>query len=78
MMVVPDQPGCTKRWAKGLKTPVVAMTADAFDDDRRACLEAGMDDFLAKPLAQSALRAVLRRWTRAGWTRAKTRVKLAS
>jgi hypothetical protein len=37
-----------------------------------------MDDFLAKPLGQSALRAVLRRWTRAGWTRAKPRAKLAS
>jgi signal transduction histidine kinase/CheY-like chemotaxis protein len=64
--------------AQGVITPIIALTADAFEEDRRACLKAGMDDFLAKPLAQSALRAVLRRWTRAGWTRAKLRAKLAS
>jgi signal transduction histidine kinase/DNA-binding response OmpR family regulator len=50
----------------GVKTPIIALTADAFEEDRRACLAAGMDDFLAKPLAQSALRAALRRWTGAG------------
>jgi signal transduction histidine kinase/CheY-like chemotaxis protein len=49
--------------AMGVKTPIIALTADAFEEDRRACLAAGMDDFLAKPLAQSALRAILRRWT---------------
>ena len=43
--------------ARGSRTPVVALTADAFEDDRRACLEAGMDDFLAKPLSPEALRA---------------------
>lgn len=48
---------------EGVKTPIVALTADAFEDDRRACLAAGMDDFLAKPLDVGALRAVLSRWT---------------
>lgn len=47
----------------GVKTPIIALTADAFEEDRRACLAAGMDDFLAKPLAPNALRALLRRWT---------------
>ena len=48
----------------GVKTPIVALTADAFEDDRRACLAAGMDDFLAKPLETGALRGVLGRWAR--------------
>lgn len=50
--------------ARGVRTPVVALTADAFDDDRRACLAAGMNDFLVKPLTPDALRSVLIRWTR--------------
>ena len=50
--------------AAGVKTPIVALTADAFEDDRRACLAAGMDDFLAKPLETGALRGVLGRWAR--------------
>jgi CheY-like chemotaxis protein len=45
----------------GRTTPVVALTANAFDDDRRACLDAGMDDFLSKPLDPAALEAVLAR-----------------
>jgi CheY-like chemotaxis protein len=49
--------------AKGVTTPVVALTADAFEDDRRACLSAGMDDFLVKPLTPDSLRSVLLRWT---------------
>ncbi len=50
---------------RGIATPVVALTADAFDDDRRACMAAGMNDFLVKPLTPDALRSALIRWTRA-------------
>jgi CheY-like chemotaxis protein len=64
--------------ARGVSTPVVALTANAFDDDRRACLDAGMDDFLVKPLSPDALREALARWTGHGWTRAAARVKVAS
>ncbi len=60
----------------GVATPVVALTANAFEDDRHACLEAGMDDFLVKPLASDALRAVLSRLSRGGWTQTPARAKL--
>jgi len=42
--------------------PIVAVTANAFDEDRRRCLAAGMDDYLAKPFDREALNAVLERW----------------
>jgi CheY-like chemotaxis protein len=63
--------------ARGVATPVVALTANAFEDDRRACLAAGMDDFLVKPLSPEALRRALVLWTGAGWTAARKHAKLA-
>jgi len=63
--------------ARGVETPVVALTANAFEDDRRACLAAGMDDFLVKPLSPEALRRALLLWTGPGWTAARNHAKLA-
>lgn len=51
-----------EREARLPRLPVVALTANAFDDDMRRCQEAGMDDFLAKPISFQALRTVLSKW----------------
>lgn len=42
--------------------PIVAMTADARDEDHQNCLFAGMDDYISKPTNLDSLRAVLDRW----------------
>jgi two-component system sensor histidine kinase/response regulator len=42
--------------------PIIAMTANAFEEDRQRCLEAGMDDHLAKPVDPQALHELLQRW----------------
>jgi PAS domain S-box-containing protein len=42
--------------------PIIALTADAFEDDRRRALDSGMDDFMTKPIIFDALRSCLLRW----------------
>jgi CheY-like chemotaxis protein/HPt (histidine-containing phosphotransfer) domain-containing protein len=42
--------------------PIVALTAHALEGDREKCLEAGMDDYIAKPARPEILEEVLRRW----------------
>ena len=43
-------------------TPIIGLTANAFSEDRQRCLDAGMNEHLAKPLSVEALTAVLTRW----------------
>ena len=47
---------------KRSRTPIVAVTANAYEADRRMCLAANMDGFLSKPFGESGFEAVLERW----------------
>jgi len=46
----------------GRRLPIIALTANASDEDRKRCIAAGMDDHLAKPFRRSDLEKVIERW----------------
>lgn len=46
----------------GHTIPIIALTANATEDDRNHCIEAGMDDFLSKPYTLNQLNQTLTKW----------------
>ena len=68
-MPVMDGYTATQRWradeeasGDGRRLPIIAMTANAMAGDRQKCLDAGMDDYLPKPVTRSELERCLHRW----------------
>lgn len=49
--------------SSGRHIPIIAMTAGAFAEDRQRCTDAGMDDYLTKPIDPDELRSAVGRWT---------------
>lgn len=61
-------------WEQGSKppqhVPIIAMTANASDEDKKRCLEVGMDDFMAKPVTIEVVTRLLYKWGRSDRVRA--------
>ena len=70
-MPVLDGYSATRRWREHEllsgqpRLPIIAMTANAMAGDRQRCLEAGMDDYLSKPVERTGLAQCLGRWWQA-------------
>lgn len=52
----------TAEASKGQHIPILALTAHATEKDREKCIEAGMDDYISKPISLDQLRQALKRW----------------
>ncbi len=45
------------------RTPIIAVTAHTLQGDEQLCLDAGMDDYISKPVSIAGLESILTRWT---------------
>lgn len=45
-----------------INIPIIAMTANAMQGDKQRCLDAGMDDYMTKPISQQTVIAKLKKW----------------
>jgi PAS domain S-box-containing protein len=66
-MLMPEMDGleatrAIRQLQQGRNIPIIAMTANAFEEDRQACQAAGMNDFIAKPINLQSLYATLDKW----------------
>ena len=66
-----DATRAIRRLPQGAELPILAMTANAFDEERQRCLDAGMDDHVAKPVVAEQLFATLYDWLSGQRTTAK-------
>ena len=78
-MPVMDGLECTRRMRsgeggpQGLWLPIIALTANAFSEDRAACLAAGMNDFLSKPVQANLLQSTVAQWAETEWAAKRLR-----
>jgi CheY-like chemotaxis protein len=66
---MPDMDGleCTRHIRErerttGAHMPIIAMTANVMDEDRQACLDCGMDDYMSKPFNSDQFKEMLGKW----------------
>lgn len=62
ILILDDEQAIRRAGDGGRRIPIVTVTADAMVGDREKCLQAGMDDYLSKPVSAPVLAAALQRW----------------